>query len=118
MTVLAEIVCSVAQEEATQAAVEAFCKESGSQLIGRRANEETQKVQLIVLLPITGSEVLCLLQFCGRQRTSLLAIPPTRGNARACEEIRHSVLPRQQKREPQHCSGERKGLLQWQQCFS
>jgi hypothetical protein len=50
MTVLAEIVCSVSQEEATQAAVEAFCKETGSQLIGRRATEETQKVQLKLIV--------------------------------------------------------------------
>ena len=51
MTVLAEIVCSVAQEEPIRAAVEAFCKEAGSQLIGRRVNEEAQRVQLIVRLP-------------------------------------------------------------------
>src|SRR5437660_8595764 len=50
MTVLVEIVCSIAQEESTQAAVEAFCKETGGQLIGRRVYQETQKVQLMVRL--------------------------------------------------------------------
>jgi hypothetical protein len=49
-------VCSASQEEATQVAVEAFCKETGSQLIGRLATEETQKVQLklLVRLPRTA----------------------------------------------------------------
>ncbi len=51
MTTLIEIVCSVSQEEAAQATVEAFCKETGSRLIGRCVNEETHEVQLMVLLP-------------------------------------------------------------------
>jgi hypothetical protein len=54
MTVVGEIVCSVAQEEATQAAVKTFCKETGGQLIGRRDNEKAQKVQLIIWLPLTA----------------------------------------------------------------
>ena len=55
MTVLVEIVCSVAQEESTQAAVEAICKETGGQPIGRRVYQETQKVQLMVRLLQTVS---------------------------------------------------------------
>ena len=55
MTVLVEIVCSIAQEESIQAAIEAFCKESGGLLIGRRINEETHKLQLIVQLPHMAS---------------------------------------------------------------
>ena len=54
MTVVGEIVCFVAQEEATQAAVKAFCKETGGQLIGRRDNAKAQKVQLIIRLPLTA----------------------------------------------------------------
>jgi hypothetical protein len=48
MTVLAEIVGSVAQEKAIQQAVEAFCKAADGELIGRRVNE---KIWLIVRLP-------------------------------------------------------------------
>ena len=54
MTVLVEIVCSIAQEESTQATVEAFCKETGGQPIGRRINQETQKVKLTIRLPQTA----------------------------------------------------------------
>ena len=51
MTPLIEIVCSVSHEEAAQATVEAFCKETGSLLIGRCLNEENHEVRLMVLLP-------------------------------------------------------------------
>ena len=51
MTTLIEIVCAVSQEEAAQASIEAFCKETGSLLIGRSVNEETHEVRLIVQLP-------------------------------------------------------------------
>ncbi len=51
MTILIEFVCSVPQEEAAQATVEAFCEETGSLLIGRRVNEETYEVRLMVQLP-------------------------------------------------------------------
>ena len=51
MTTLIEIVCAVSQEEAAQASIEAFCKETGSRLIGRCVNEETHEVQLMVQLP-------------------------------------------------------------------
>ncbi len=49
MTVLIEFVCSVSQEEVMRTTVEAFCKETGSLLIGRRVNEQTHEVQLMVL---------------------------------------------------------------------
>ena len=55
MAVLVEIVCSVAQEEFAQAAVEAFCRATGGLLIGRRLIEETHKVPLLVRLPQTAS---------------------------------------------------------------
>ena len=51
MTTLIEIVCSVSQEKAEQATVEAFCKETGSLLIGRYLNEEANEAQLIVQFP-------------------------------------------------------------------
>ena len=51
MTTLLEIVCSISQEEAAQATVEAFCKETGGLLIGRRVNEQTHEVLLMVQLP-------------------------------------------------------------------
>ena len=55
MTALIEIVCSVSQEEAAQATIEAFCKETGDLLIGRRVNEETHEVLLMVQLLHTVS---------------------------------------------------------------
>ncbi len=50
MTILIEIVCSVSQEEAAQATIEAICKETGDLLISRRVNEETHEVLLVVQL--------------------------------------------------------------------
>jgi hypothetical protein len=47
---LIEIGCSVTQEEAVQAAVEASCQMTGDLLIGHRVNEETQEVMLLVRL--------------------------------------------------------------------
>ena len=55
MTILIEIVCSVSQEEPAQATIEAICKETGDLLIGRRVNEETQEVLLVVQLLQTVS---------------------------------------------------------------
>ena len=55
MAVLVEIVCSVSQEEPAQAAGEAFCKETGGLLIGRRVIEVTHQVLLLVRLPPTTS---------------------------------------------------------------
>ena len=48
MTILIEIVCSVSQEEPAQATIEAICKDTGDLLIGRRVNEETHEVLLVV----------------------------------------------------------------------
>src|SRR2546430_11752328 len=48
MTILNEIVCSVSQEELAQATIEAICKDTGDLLIGRRVNEETHEVLLVV----------------------------------------------------------------------
>ena len=48
MTILIEIVCSVSQEEPAQATIEAICKDTGDLLIGRRVNEETHEVLLMV----------------------------------------------------------------------
>ena len=50
MTILIEIVCSVSQEEPAQATIEAICKDTGDLLIGRRVNEETNEVLLLVRL--------------------------------------------------------------------
>ena len=55
MTILIEIVCSVSQEEPAQATIEAICKETGDLLIGRRVNEETHEVLLVVQLLQTVS---------------------------------------------------------------
>src|SRR2546430_3133730 len=55
MTILNEIVCSVSQEELAQATIEAICKEIGDLLIGRRVNEETHEVLLVVQLLQTVS---------------------------------------------------------------
>jgi hypothetical protein len=55
MTILIEIVCSVSQEEPAQATIEAICKETGDLLIGRRVNEETHEVLLVVQLLLTVS---------------------------------------------------------------
>ena len=50
MTILIEIVCSVAQEKPVKATLEAICKETGDLLIGRCANERTHEVLLVVQL--------------------------------------------------------------------
>ena len=50
MPTLIEIVCSVSQEKPAQATIEAICKETGDLLIGRRINEETHEVLLVVQL--------------------------------------------------------------------
>lgn len=55
MTILIEIVCSVSQEKPAQATIEAICKERGDLLIGRRVNEETHEVLLVVQLLQTVS---------------------------------------------------------------
>ena len=55
MTILIEIVCSVSQEEPAQATIEAIYKETGDLLIGRRVNEETHEVLLVVQLLQTVS---------------------------------------------------------------
>jgi hypothetical protein len=55
MTILIEIVCSVSQEKPAQTTIEAICKETGDLLIGRRVNEETQEVLLVVQLLQTVS---------------------------------------------------------------
>ena len=55
MTILIEIVCSVSQEEPAQATIEAICKDTGDLLIGRRVNEETHEVLLVVQLLQTVS---------------------------------------------------------------
>ncbi len=55
MTTLIEFVCSVSQEKAAQTTIEAFCKKTGDLLIGRRVNEETHEVLLIVQLLHTVS---------------------------------------------------------------
>jgi hypothetical protein len=54
MTNLIEFVCSVSQEEVVRTTVEAYCKETGSLLIGRRIKEETHEVLLMVQLPQTA----------------------------------------------------------------
>jgi hypothetical protein len=50
MTILIEIVCTAAQEKPVQATIEAICRETGDLLIGRRANEQTHEVLLVVQL--------------------------------------------------------------------
>ena len=55
MTILIEIACSVSQEKPAQVTIEAFCKETGDLLIGRRVNEETHEVLLVVQLLQTVS---------------------------------------------------------------
>ncbi len=50
MTTLIEIGCSLAQEETVRGTVEASCNETGDLLIGRRVNEETNEVLLLVRL--------------------------------------------------------------------
>ena len=55
MTTLIEFVCSVSQEKAAQTTIEAFCKKTGDLLIGRRVNEETREVLLMVQLLHTVS---------------------------------------------------------------
>ena len=55
MTTMIEIVCSVSKEEAAQASVEAFCKEIGGILIGRRLSEETHEILLIAQFLHTSS---------------------------------------------------------------
>jgi len=55
MTVLVVIACSTSQIEPAQTAIEIFCKETGGLLIGRRVNDETHKVLLMIRLPQTAS---------------------------------------------------------------
>ena len=51
MTVRVEITCSISQEPSARAAVEAFNNETGGLRVGRRVNEQSHKVQLMVRLP-------------------------------------------------------------------
>lgn len=55
LTTLIEIAYSVPQEESAKPTIEAFCKETGNVLLGRRVNEETHEMLLVVQLLQTVS---------------------------------------------------------------
>ena len=69
MPTVIEVVCSVSQEEAVRATVEAFGRETGNLLIGRRVYRETHQVLLVVELmhAASASKLTTLLSHARQQ---------------------------------------------------